>query len=68
MSKLIVLLWTLILGQVVGYIGLALTNGTYDFVQVLLVSVIVAVFVIVIGEVALPKKTKADQKKNKQSF
>jgi hypothetical protein len=43
-------------------IVLALTNGTYDFVQVLLVSVIVAVFVIVIGEVALPKKTKADQK------
>ncbi|MEG0285090.1 MULTISPECIES: DUF2929 family protein [Vagococcus] len=58
MSKLIVLFWTLILGQVVGYIGLALTNGVYDFKQVLIVSVIVAVLVIIIGEVALPKKSK----------
>lgn len=62
MSKLIVLLWTLILGQVVGYIGLALTNGTYDFVQVLLISGIMAVLIILIGEVALPKKKKADSK------
>ena len=62
MSKLIVLLWTLILGQVVGYIGLALTNGHYDFVQVTLVSAVVAVLVILIGEVALPKKSKSDSK------
>ena len=62
MSKLFVLFWTLILGQVVGYIGLALTNGTYDFVQVLLVSFIVAIIVIIIGEVALPKKIKSEQK------
>lgn len=62
MSKLIVLFWTLILGQVVGYIGLALTNGHYDFMQVTIVSVIVAVLVIIIGEVAVPRKPKTKTK------
>lgn len=61
MNKLIVLLWTLILGQVVGYIGGALTSGTYNFVQVAIVSVIVAVLVMIIGEVALPKKQKTSK-------
>ncbi len=58
MSKLIVLLWTFILGQVVGYIGGALTQGTYDFVKVTIVSLIVGVIIMLIGEVALPKKEK----------
>ncbi len=62
MSKLIVLFWTLVLGQVVGYIGLALTNGTYDFMQVTIVSVIMAIIIMIIGEVAVPKKNKADSK------
>ncbi|MBO0476800.1 YjzD family protein [Vagococcus sp. DIV0080] len=62
MSKLIVLFWTLVLGQVVGYIGLALTNGTYDFMQVAIVSVIMAIIIMIIGEVAVPKKNKADSK------
>lgn len=62
MSKLIVLFWTLVLGQVVGYIGLALTNGIYDFMQVTIVSVIMAIIIMIIGEVAVPKKNKADSK------
>ncbi|MGX7023535.1 YjzD family protein [Vagococcus hydrophili] len=62
MSKLIVLFWTFILGQVVGYIGGALTQGTYNFVQVTIVSLIVGVIIMLIGEVALPKKEKTTAK------
>lgn len=58
MKNLIVLLWSLILGQVVGYIGGALTGGTYDFVQVTTFSLICGVIIMLIGEAALPKKQK----------
>ena len=62
MDKLFVIFWTLILGQVVGYIGLALTNGHYDFLQVTFVSLIVAVLIILIGLIALPAKEKQNTK------
>ncbi|MDT2816138.1 YjzD family protein [Vagococcus carniphilus] len=58
MKNLIVLLWSLILGQVVGYIGGALTGGTYDFVQVTTISLICGVIIMLLGEAALPKKQK----------
>ncbi len=59
MKKIIVLLWSFILGQVVGYIGGALTGGTYDFVKVTAVSLICGVIIMLIGELALPKKQKS---------
>ena len=62
MSKLIVLLWTFILGQVVGYIGGALTQGTYDFFKLNIFSLIVGLIIILIGEVDLPKKEKTVEK------
>lgn len=58
MNKIVVLFWTLILGQVVGYIGAALSSGEYDFVQVTTISFIVAILIMIIGELALPKKEK----------
>ncbi|MGO3733109.1 MAG: YjzD family protein [Vagococcus sp.] len=58
MGKIIVLLWSLILGQVVGYIGGALNQGSYDFTQTVIVSLIAGVIIMILGEVALPKKTK----------
>ena len=31
MRYIVTLFWAVVLGQVVGYIGAALTSGTYDF-------------------------------------
>ncbi|MEG0254274.1 MAG: YjzD family protein [Vagococcus sp.] len=62
MSKLIVLLWSFILGQVVAYIGGALSQGTYDFTKSAIVSLVCGVIVMLIAEAALPKKEKAASK------
>ena len=56
MSYIIVLLWSFLLGQVVGYIGGALTNATYDFTLTTIVSLVAGVIVLLIGHFALPKK------------
>lgn len=56
MGKLVVLMWTFVLGQVVGYIGGSLTQGSYDFTKTTIVSLIAGVLIMIIGEVALPKK------------
>lgn len=56
MRYIIVLLWSFLLGQVVGYIGGALTNGTYDFMWTTIISLVTGIIIILIGHFALPKK------------
>lgn len=58
MGKLIVLFWSFILGQVVGYIGGALNSGTYSFVTTTVVSLIAGVLIMIIGNAAIPNETK----------
>ena len=62
MKKLIVLGWSFLLGQVVGYIGGALNGGSYDFVKTTIVSLIAGVLVMLIGEISIPKQNKKQQK------
>ncbi|TVT08969.1 DUF2929 family protein, partial [Enterococcus durans] len=45
-----------VLGQVVGYIGGALTKGAYDFTLTTIISLIAGVIVILLGAVAVPRK------------
>ena len=59
MKYLVTLFWTCILGQVVVYLGSALNSGTYDFKAASIISLIVGVVVILIAEVATPKKKHA---------
>ncbi|MGO2084141.1 YjzD family protein [Vagococcus sp.] len=58
MGKIVILFWSFLLGQVVGYIGGALNSGSYNFIETTIVSLIAAVLIMIIGEVALPKKKK----------
>ncbi|MGX7013658.1 YjzD family protein [Vagococcus silagei] len=62
MKKLIVLGWSFLLGQVVGYIGGALNGGSYDFVKTTIVSLIAGVLIMLIGEISIPKQNKKQQK------
>ncbi|OJG19414.1 hypothetical protein RU97_GL000985 [Enterococcus canis] len=48
--------WALLLGQVVGYIGGALTQGTYDFTMTTIISFVAGIVIILIGELSQPKK------------
>ncbi|WP_316378054.1 YjzD family protein, partial [Enterococcus faecium] len=41
--------WAVVLGQVVGYIGAALTSGTYDFTLTTIISFIAGVIILLIG-------------------
>ena len=59
MRHIIVFLWSLILGQIVAYLGAALNHGTYSFVQGLLGSVVITLVVILIGELSQPAKKEA---------
>ncbi len=54
MRYLITIIWSLILGQVVGFIGSALTSTNYDFVLTTICSLIVAVIVMAIGAIVYP--------------
>ncbi|GBD66064.1 putative uncharacterized protein [Tetragenococcus halophilus subsp. halophilus] len=56
MRYLITIIWSLILGQVVGFLGSALTSTNYDFTLTAICSVIVGIIVIVIGSIAYPNK------------
>ncbi|MGX7245757.1 YjzD family protein [Enterococcus quebecensis] len=56
MRYILVLLWSFLLGQVVGYIGGALNGGTYDFMLTTIISLITGVIIILIGQFAVPKK------------
>lgn len=59
MKYLVTLFWTYILGQVVGYLGSALNSGTYDFKLSSIISLVVGIIIILIAEVATPKKKHA---------
>lgn len=56
MRYLITIIWSLILGQVVGFLGSALTSTDYDFTLTLICSLIVAVIVMAVGTIAYPNK------------
>lgn len=56
MRYFIVLLWSFLLGQVVGYIGGALNSGSYDFMLTTVLSLVTGVIIILIGQFAVPKK------------
>lgn len=59
MRYLVALFWSFVLGQVVGYIGSALTNTSYDFLLTTIVSLIAGVVICLISVVATPKKDTA---------
>lgn len=56
MRYLVVLFWSLILGQIVAYLGAALTQGMYNFPQAVAGSVLLTVVVCLVGEVSQPNK------------
>lgn len=56
MRYILVLFWSFLLGQVVGYIGGALTNGAYDFVWTSIISLAVGLIILLIGYFTVPKK------------
>ena len=61
MRHIIVLVWALIIGQIVAFLGASLNNAVYSFPQAVMGSVLVALVVILIGEVSQPAKKKSDQ-------
>ena len=58
MRYLVVFFWTFALGQVVGYIGGALSGGSYDFKMTTFLSLATAVIILLIAHFAVPKETK----------
>ena len=46
MRYIVTLFWAVVLGQVVGYIGAALTSGTYDFTLTTIISLIAGVIIL----------------------
>lgn len=56
MRHIIVLLWAIIIGQIAGYLGAALNHSVYSFPEALIGSIVIALIVIIIGEVSQPKK------------
>jgi uncharacterized membrane protein len=70
MKYLVVTFWTVILGQVVGYIITSLAGVPIQVMNTLVVSLIVEVFVLAIIKVAIPKeepvpvRVKHDERKN----
>ncbi|MGM0124627.1 hypothetical protein IGI37_002021 [Enterococcus sp. AZ194] len=56
MRYIVTLFWAFMLGQVVSYIGSALTHGTYNFVLTTIVSLLTGLFVILVGIISQPAK------------
>lgn len=56
MRYIVVLFWSLILGQIVAYLGAALTQGMYNFPQAVLGSIFLAIIVCLVAELSQPKK------------
>ncbi|MBO0462735.1 MULTISPECIES: YjzD family protein [Enterococcus] len=56
MRYIVTLFWAVILGQVVGYIGGALTSSPYDFTMTTIISLVAGLIVILISAAATPKK------------
>ncbi len=59
MRYFIVMFWSVLLGQVVSYIGGALSQGTYDLKMTFLVSIIVGIGICILGEIVIPKEKAA---------
>ncbi len=56
MRYLVTIIWALILGQVVGFLGSALTSSAYNFTLTTIFSLIAGVLVCLLGMVATPSK------------
>ncbi|MCH4167815.1 MAG: YjzD family protein [Streptococcaceae bacterium] len=57
MKYFTVLFWSLIFGQVIGYIASSLSGGENNIQLMFFLSIIFAVLVIIFTEVAVPKKS-----------
>lgn len=60
MRYIITMFWAMALGQVVGYLGGALNQQSYDFKTTLIVSIIAGLLIIAIGTLAFPSKKKTE--------
>ncbi|QIL46564.1 YjzD family protein [Vagococcus coleopterorum] len=58
MRYAVVLFWSLILGQIIAYLGAQLNHGMYNFPQAVIGSIFLAVIVVLVGEISQPKKKK----------
>ncbi len=58
----IIVIWALIIGQIVGYIGGALNHQVFDPKVTLLVSFIAGLLVILLGFIMQPEKSKGNTK------
>ena len=56
MRYIVTLFWAVCLGQLVGFLGGALTSTEYNFGWTLFFSIIVAVLVLIIDKVITPKQ------------
>lgn len=56
MRYIVTLFWTLILGQMVGFLGAKLTSSSYSFGGTVLASLVVGIIAILISVIALPKE------------
>lgn len=56
MRYILVLLWSFLLGQVVGYIGGALNSGTYNFMLTTIISLVTGIIILFIGHFTVPNK------------
>lgn len=51
MKYMITLFWSFILGQIVFYLGSALSQGTYDFAQGTVLGVVIALSVFIVARI-----------------
>lgn len=58
MKYIVTMFWAMILGQVVGYLGSALTGSQYDFTLTAQLSFLVGIIVVIVANVCAPKKAK----------
>ncbi|MDR2832661.1 MAG: YjzD family protein [Streptococcaceae bacterium] len=59
MKYVVLTFWTLLLGQIVGYIVASLAGAPIQVVNTLIISLIVEVFMIAIIKLAIPKEENA---------
>ena len=57
MRYIVTLFWSIILGQIVGFIGSNLTGNTYSFAATSIASILVAFVVIILDQIVEPKKS-----------
>lgn len=57
MRYVVTLFWTLILGQMVGFLGAKLTSSHYSFTGTVIASLVVGVVAILVAAIAIPKDT-----------